>query len=138
MALPGPSGAAGRGASIGISSASGIAAGRAGLSGAFTGWTKLTGRHVPGCGWQPGGRSEELKRANPVYAAWYQHLTGREQNKLTPSQAKAVITTGQAWEAVTAAHGTRRESRGARRLTRSAAPQAGGRGEPSAALRHPR
>jgi hypothetical protein len=49
----------------------------------------------------------------------YQHLTSREQNKLTPTQAQtviaaailrhlhAVITTGQTWDPVIAAHGTR-------------------------------
>jgi Transposase IS116/IS110/IS902 family. len=59
------------------------------------------------------------QRANPVYRARYQHLTSREQNKLTPTQAQtviaaailrqlhAVITTGQAWDPATAAHGTR-------------------------------
>ena len=63
------------------------------------------------------------QRSNPVYAARYQHLTSREQNKLTPTQAQtviaaailrqlhAMITTGPAWDPVTAAHGTRRDSR---------------------------
>jgi hypothetical protein len=49
----------------------------------------------------------------------YQHLTSREQNKLTPTQAQtviaaailrhlhAVITTGQTWDPVIATHGTR-------------------------------
>ena len=58
------------------------------------------------------------QRANPVYAARYQHLTSREDNKLTPTQAQtviaaailrhlhAVITTGQAWDPAIAAHGT--------------------------------
>jgi len=31
------------------------------------------------------------QRANPVYSARYQHLTSREQNKLTPTQAQTVI-----------------------------------------------
>ncbi len=55
---------------------------------------------------------------NPVYRARYQHLTSRDQNRLTPAQAQtviaaailrqlhAVITTGQAWDPLTAAHGT--------------------------------
>jgi hypothetical protein len=59
------------------------------------------------------------KRANPVYAARYQHLTSREDNKLTPTQAQAaiaatilrhlhaVITTGRRWDPHIAAHGTR-------------------------------
>jgi transposase len=63
------------------------------------------------------------QRANPVYRARYQHLTSREQNKLTPTQAQtviaaailrqlhAVITTGQAWDPATATHGIRRQSR---------------------------
>ena len=63
------------------------------------------------------------QRANPVYAARYQHLTSREHNQLTPTQAQtviaaailrqlhAVITTGQAWDPHTAAHGTRRDNR---------------------------
>ena len=64
-----------------------------------------------------------VQRANPVYAARYQYLTNREQNKLTPTQAQtviaaailrqlhAVITTGQAWDPVTATHGTRQNRR---------------------------
>ena len=52
------------------------------------------------------------QRANPVYRARYQHLTSRDHNKLTPTQAQtviaaailrhlhAVITTGQAWDPV--------------------------------------
>jgi hypothetical protein len=50
--------------------------------------------------------------------ARYQHLTTREDNKLTPAQAQtviaaaimrhlhAVITTGQAWDPAIATHGT--------------------------------
>jgi hypothetical protein len=59
------------------------------------------------------------QRANPVYAARYRHLTGREHNRLTPTQAQtviaaailrqlhAVVTTGRAWDAEIATHGTR-------------------------------
>lgn len=59
-------------------------------------------------------------QTNTVYAARYRHLTTRETNKLTATQAQsviaaailrhlhAVITTGQAWDPVIAAHGTRR------------------------------
>ena len=55
----------------------------------------------------------------PVYAARYRHLTTREDNKLTPTQAQtviaagilrhlhAVITTGTAWDPSIATHGTR-------------------------------
>jgi hypothetical protein len=58
---------------------------------------------------RPGARSGEPNAPNPVYRARYQHLTSRQQNKLTPTQAQtiiaaailrhlhAVITTGQAW-----------------------------------------
>jgi transposase len=59
------------------------------------------------------------QRANPVYAARYQYLTSRADNKLTPTQAQAaiaasilrhlhaVITTGCRWDPQTATHGTR-------------------------------
>ncbi len=64
-----------------------------------------------------------LARSGPrAYAARYQYLTSREHNRLTPAQAQAVIaaailrqlhaiiTTGQAWDPVTATHGTRRQN----------------------------
>ena len=89
------------------------------LSGTFTGRTRLTGQGRPGqrlaAWWAVWG----AQRANPVYRARYQHLTSREHNRLTPTQAQtviaaailrhlhAVITTGQAWDPLTAAHGTR-------------------------------
>ena len=56
---------------------------------------------------------------NPVYAARYQHLVTREQNRLTATQAQAavaaallrqlhaVVITGRAWDPDIAAHGTR-------------------------------
>jgi hypothetical protein len=59
------------------------------------------------------------QRANPVYAARFTHLTSRHDNKLTVTQAQAVIaaailrqlhaaiTTGQCWDPVIATHGTR-------------------------------
>ena len=92
------------------------------LSGEFTGRTRLTGQGRPGlrlAAWRAvwGGQ-----RANPVYGARYQYLTSREHNKLTPTQAQtviaaaimrqlhAVITSGQAWDPLTAAHGTRRQT----------------------------
>ena len=60
--------------------------------------------------------------ANPVYAARFTHLTTREQNKLTATQAQAVIaaailrqlhaviTTGHAWDPVIATQGTARHA----------------------------
>jgi transposase len=56
---------------------------------------------------------------NTVYAARYRHLTNRENNKLTPTQAQtviaaavlrqlhAVIVTGNAWDPDIARYGTR-------------------------------
>jgi transposase len=93
------------------------------LSGAFTGRTRLTGQGRPGLRLAAWRAVWGAQRANPVYAARYQHLTNREQNKLTPTQAQtitaaailrqlhAVITTGQAWDPVTATHGTRHNRR---------------------------
>ena len=90
------------------------------LSGAFTGRTRLTGQGRPGLRLAAWRAVWGAQRANPVYRARYQHLTSRERNKLTPTQAQtviaaailrqlhAVITTGQAWDPVTAAHGSRR------------------------------
>jgi transposase len=62
------------------------------------------------------------QRANAVYGARYTCLTTREHNRLTPTQAQtviaaailrhlhAVITTGRAWDAAIATHGTKRPS----------------------------
>jgi transposase len=92
------------------------------LSGAFTGRTRLTGQGRPGLRLAAWRAVWGAQRANPVYRARYQHLTSREQNKLTPTQAQtiiaaailrhlhAVITTGQAWDPAAAAHGTRHNS----------------------------
>lgn len=56
-------------------------------------------------------------KSNPVYAARFAHLTGREHNKLSTGQAHAVlaaallrhlhavITTGQRWDPAVAAGG---------------------------------
>jgi transposase len=89
------------------------------LSGAFTGRTRLTGQGRPGLRLAAWRAVWAAQRANPVYQARYQHLTSREQNKLTPTQAQtiiaaailrqlhAVITTRQAWDPVTATRGTR-------------------------------
>jgi transposase len=90
------------------------------LSGAFTGRTRLTGQGRPGLPLAAWRAVWAAQRANPVYAARYKYLISRDQNKLTPTQAQtviaaailrqlhAVITTGQAWDPVTAAHGSRR------------------------------
>ncbi|WP_446218836.1 transposase [Micromonospora sp. IBHARD004] len=79
------------------------------LSGTFVGRTKLTGQGRPAlrlAAWRPVWGAQ---RGNAVYAARYHHLTTRETNKLTATQAQtviaaailrqlhAVITTGQAW-----------------------------------------
>ena len=89
------------------------------LSGTFTGRTKLTGQGRPGLRLAAWRAVWGALHANPVYAARYRHLTSREHNKLTPTQAQtviaaailrhlhAVITTGQAWDPVIATHGTR-------------------------------
>ena len=88
------------------------------LSGAFTGRTRLTGQGRPGLRLAAWRAVWGAQRANPVYSARYQHLTTREHNKLTPTQAQtaiaaailrqlhAVITTGQTWDPVIATHGT--------------------------------
>jgi transposase len=88
------------------------------LSGTFTGRTKLTGQGRPGLRLAAWRAVWGAQRANPVYAARYRHLTGREHNKLTPTQAQAaiaaailrqlhaVVTTGQRWNPDIATHGT--------------------------------
>jgi transposase len=91
------------------------------LSGTFVGRTKLTGQGRPGLRLAAWRAVWGAQRANPVYGARYRHLTGREHNKLTPTQAQtaiaaailrhlhAVITTGRAWDPVVATHGTRHQ-----------------------------
>jgi transposase len=90
------------------------------LSGAFTGRTRLTGQGRGGLRLAAWRAVWGAQRANPVYRARYQHLTSREQNRLTPTQAQtviaaailrqmhAIITTGRARDPLLAAHGTRR------------------------------
>jgi transposase len=88
------------------------------LSGTFKGRTKLTGQGRPRlrvAAWRAAWGSLQT---NTVYAARYRHLTCREQNKLTPTQAQtviaaailrhlhAVVTTGRAWDPEIATHGT--------------------------------
>jgi transposase len=92
---------------------------RENTSGKFTGRTKLTGQGRPRLRLAAWRTVWGAQKANPVYAARYRHLTGREQNKLTPTQAQsviaaailrhlhAVITTGRAWDPDIATHGTR-------------------------------
>jgi transposase len=87
-------------------------------SGAFTGRTKLTGQGRPGLRLAAWRTVWGAQRANPVYAARYRHLTTREHNKLTVTQAQTVIaaailrhlhvvvTTGRAWDPAIATHGT--------------------------------
>jgi transposase len=87
-------------------------------SGAFTGRTKLTGQGRPGLRLAAWRAVWGAQRANPVYAARYRHLTGRDTNKLTPTQAQAaiaatilrhlhaVVTTGRRWDPVIATHGS--------------------------------
>jgi transposase len=93
------------------------------LSGAFTGRTRLTGQGRPGLRLAAWRAVWGAQQANPLYRARCQHPTSRKENKLTPTQAQtiiaaailrhlhAVITTGQAWDPATAAHGTRRHNR---------------------------
>jgi len=88
------------------------------LSGAFKGRTKLTGQGRPSLRLAAWRAVWGAQRANPVYAARFTHLTTREQNKLTATQAQAVIaaailrqlhavtTTGRAWDPAIATHGT--------------------------------
>jgi transposase len=76
----------------------------------------MTGQGRPAlrlAAWRGLGRAE----VQPVYAAWFAHLTGREHNKLSTGQAHAalaaallrhlhaVITTGQRWDPAIAAGG---------------------------------
>lgn len=87
-------------------------------SGTFTGRTKLTGQGRPRLRLAAWRAVWGAQRANPVYVARYRHLIGRETNRLTPTQAQAVIaatilrhlhaviTTGRSWDPDIATHGT--------------------------------
>jgi hypothetical protein len=91
------------------------------LSGTFTGRTKLSGQGRPGLRLAAWRTVWGALQTNTVYAARYRHLTTREHNKLTATQAQAVIaaailrhlhvviTTRSAWDPDIATHGTRRE-----------------------------
>ncbi|MEP7191318.1 MAG: IS110 family transposase, partial [Actinomycetota bacterium] len=86
------------------------------LSGNFTGRTKLTGQGRPGLRLAAWRAVWGAQRTNPVYDARYAYLTSREHNKLTPTQAQAVlaaailrqlhavITTGRKWDPMIATH----------------------------------
>jgi transposase len=90
-------------------------------SGTFAGKTKLTGQGRPKLRLAAWRAVWGALQTNTVYAARYRHLTTRDTNKLTPTQAQtviaaailrhlhAVITTGQAWDPVIATNGTRRK-----------------------------
>jgi transposase len=92
------------------------------LSGTFKGRTKLTGQGRPSLRLAAWRAVWGAQRANPVYAARFTHLTTREQNKLTVTQAQAVIaaailrqlhavvTTGRAWDPAIATHGAQRRA----------------------------
>jgi transposase len=92
------------------------------LSGAFKGRTKLTGQGRPGLRLAAWRAVWGAQRANPVYAARFTHLSTREQNKLTATQAQAVIaaailrqlhavvTTSRAWNPAIATHGAQRRA----------------------------
>ena len=88
-------------------------------SGTFTGRARVTGAGRPllrAAAWRA---VWGCLQTNRVYAARYRHLTTRETNKLTPTQAQTavagailrqlhyVITHRQAWDPVVAAHGLR-------------------------------
>ena len=88
------------------------------LSGTFVGRTKLSGQGRPGLRLAAWRAVWGAQRANPIYDARYRYLTSRENNKLTPTQAQAVIaaailrqlyaviTTGRKWDPIIATHGT--------------------------------
>jgi transposase len=81
--------------------------------------TKLTGRGRPGLRLAAWRAVWAARLSNPVYAARYRHLTSRDHNRLSPTQAEtvlaaailrrlhAVITTGQTWDPAIATHGSR-------------------------------
>jgi len=88
-------------------------------SGTFSGKSKLTGQGRPKLRLAAWRAVWGALQTNTVYAARYRHLTTRETNRLTATQAQsviaaailrhlhAVITTGTAWDPVIATRGTR-------------------------------
>jgi transposase len=93
------------------------------LSGTYVGRTKLTGQGRPRLRLAAWRVVWAVLHTNTVYAARYRHLTSRENNKLTPTQAQtviaaavlrqlhAVITTGQVWNPAIARHGTQKKTK---------------------------
>ena len=87
-------------------------------SGTFTGKARLTGAGRPQLRVAAWRAVWGCLQTNRVYAARYRHLTSREHNRLTPTQAQtavagailrqlyAVVTQQRAWDPVVAAHGT--------------------------------
>ena len=61
------------------------------LSGNFVGRPKLTGQARPGLRLAAWRAVWGTQRANPVFAARFVHLTKRQHNRLTATQAQAVI-----------------------------------------------
>ena len=89
------------------------------MSGTFAGKARLTGAGRPGLRVAAWRATWGALQHNRVYAARYRHLTGRDTNRLTPTQAQtviaaailrqlyAVVVSGRAWDPAIAAHGTR-------------------------------
>ena len=87
------------------------------LSGTFTGRTKLTGQGRPALRLAAWRAVWGAQKSNPVFGARYRHLTSRDKNKLSATQAQAciaaailrqlhaIIVTGQKWDPVIAAGG---------------------------------
>lgn len=86
-------------------------------SGSYTGRTRMTGQGRPALRLAAWRAVWGALKSNPVYAARFAHLTGRDHNKLSTGQAHAalaaallrhlhaVITTGQRWDPAIAASG---------------------------------
>jgi transposase len=86
-------------------------------SGSYTGRTRMTGQGRPALRLAAWRAVWGALKSNPVYAARFAHLTGRDHNKLSTGQAHAalaaallrhlhaVITTGQRWDPAIAARG---------------------------------
>ena len=87
-------------------------------SGTFTGRARLTGAGRPQLRVAAWRAVWGCLQTNRVYAARYRHLTSRETNRLTPTQAQtaiagaiprqlyAIVTQQRVWDPVIAAHGT--------------------------------
>jgi hypothetical protein len=89
------------------------------MSGTFTGKARLSDAGRPRLRVAAWRAVWGCLQNNRAFAARYRHLTSRETNRLTPTQAQtivaaailrqlyAVITTGQVWDSDVAAHRTR-------------------------------